>query len=84
MEKYQFKIDDREVFIDNDGPEKDWLHFPSEKVFDDIKVRIKYEGFEEWSKWISPEQPVSTEMKSYKVISSHRVLDQRLSHVWHM
>ena len=62
VEKYQFKIDDGEVFIETEGQVDDDFSFPAEKVQEDIQVRIKYKGFEEWTRWISFEQPVSADI----------------------
>ena len=29
----------------------------------EVEARIRYEGFDSWSAWISPDQPVSAMMK---------------------
>ena len=48
------------MFIETDGQVDDEFSFPAEKVQEDIQVRIKYKEFKEWTRWISFQQPVST------------------------
>ena len=57
------------MFIETDGQVDDEFSFPAEKVQEDIQVRIKYKEFKEWTRWISFQQPVSTDV----MISMHRM-----------
>ena len=57
---YNVKYEGEESFIDPRSLRggKLWLNVKSENA--KIDARIKYEGFEDWTDWISSEKPVSS------------------------
>ena len=60
VKEYHVRYDGEESFIDPASIQGGKLRLHDKSENSKIDARIKYEGFEDWTDWISSEKPVSS------------------------